>query len=203
MKSEFIWFGYVNQMLYGLDLEREVPDARIDPLATELIEPRFPSRPVATYYRAAVSALESTDWAADGMYGYGDEQAMRVVLTRLISALDARRPWPEPPFYRIDLDEWPRLAKAPKVATAPIPLSELTTTLLRRSFPDRPEKDRKLTVIMIALRTGQELVFRYRDPEVDPEVEVLTFNDPAATISDLKVLTGIEVASMVPPITRS
>jgi hypothetical protein len=69
MKSEFVWFGYVNQMLYGLDLEREVSDARIDRLATELIEPRFPSRPVATYYRAAVSALESTDWAADGQYG--------------------------------------------------------------------------------------------------------------------------------------
>jgi hypothetical protein len=101
-----------------------------------------------------------------------------------------------PPFYRIDPSEWPRLTKAPKVATAPIPLSELRTTLLRRSFPDNPEKDRKLTVIMIALRTGQELVLRYRDPGLEPEVDLLTFDDPTTTISDLKELTGIEVVPL-------
>lgn len=94
------WRGYVNQITYGTDLCYRVEDSLVTRLADELIRQRYFTHPVGDYYRAVVTALESGESLI--LTDDQDEEVTRSLLRRLLSVLDERRPWPEPPFYEDD-----------------------------------------------------------------------------------------------------
>ena len=91
------WRGPVNELLYGVDTTRPVPDEDVYRVASLVIGQRVYGDPVATYYDAAMAALTSRDALAPAP----EDGNARDFLRRLADALAARHPWPEPPFRAV------------------------------------------------------------------------------------------------------
>ena len=112
------WRGYINQITHGADLRAPIDDWLLNRLSDELISQRLFTLPVADYYRAATEALRSSEdlGSVDGH----DDSAVRNLLARLIEALDSRKPWAEPPFEALPVDEPATLTSAALIGRVPI-----------------------------------------------------------------------------------
>jgi hypothetical protein len=115
------WRGYVNTLTYGLDLRRPAEDVTIVRRVDRLIEQRVFNGPVEDFYRAAIDAVTSKENLATDEYA--SDAIIRDYLSRVIALLDERRPWPEPPFYSLDIRQWSRLLGDAAPLIGRIPLS--------------------------------------------------------------------------------
>lgn len=85
------WFGYINQLTYGIDLRSRVGNPILTHLADSIVQQHGFRDPVADYYYAALAALRpGQDFA---LVAHDDEEVLRDLLMRLVQALDERRPW--------------------------------------------------------------------------------------------------------------
>lgn len=88
------WRGRVNELLYGVNTSRPVPDEDVARVASLVVGQRVYIEPVSTYYDAIIAALTAREPIAPG----GEDAAARDFLRRLGEELRARHPWPEPPY---------------------------------------------------------------------------------------------------------
>jgi hypothetical protein len=183
------WRGYINQITHGADLRAPIDDSLLNRLADELVRQRLFALPVADYYQAATEALRSRDHLGsdDGQ----DESAVRDLLTRLIEALDSRRPWPEPPFKALPVDEAFTLTSDALIGRIPI-LPRDIEGRLNRKFSKREPDGRDGEFIALRLRTGQLVVLRAAAFQV-ANVELYSADDPSATRAAFEALTALEV----------
>lgn len=183
------WRGYINQITYGADLRAPIDDSLLDRLADELVRQRLFTLPVANYYQAATEALRSSEHL--GSDDGHDESAVRDLLTRLIEALDSRRPWPEPPFETLPLDEPFTLTSDALIGRIPI-LPRDIEGRLNRKFSKREPDGREGEFIALRLRTGQLVVLRAAAFQI-ANVELYSADDPGATRAAFQALTALEV----------
>jgi hypothetical protein len=183
------WRGYINQITYGADLRVPIDDSLLNRLADELVRQRLLTLPVADYYQAAGEALRSSEHlgSADGH----DDSAVRDLLTRLMEALDSRRPWPEPPFEALPVDEPFTLTSAALIGRIPI-LPRDVEGRLNRKFSKREPDGREGEYIALRLRTGQLVVLRAAAFQL-ANVELYSADDPGATRAAFQTLTALEV----------
>lgn len=195
-RSTSLWRGYVNQILYGTKLRVPVDDSLLSRLADELVRGRYFRDPLTDYYQAAIDALrsgESVRFDDDQ-----DEGAARDLLTRLVHILDERRPWPEPPFRSIHVDEWRSLQDAPVIGRIPLYPMDVEAHLYR-SFSERGPDDQEGQIMVLRLRTGQRIGLRATTMR-EPNVEIHSAADPETTRQDFHELTGLDVQ---PPFHRA
>lgn len=208
------WRGYVNTLIYGLNLARPPSDAVVTGLVDELIGQRVFNGPVEEFYRAAVAALASTEDLAT--FDYTDDAAVRALLKRAITVLDERRPWPEPPFYSFHPPRWSELlGEAPLVGRIALSRRHLEERVNRPfarvaipcesdhatagNLPDGTAGEKpspgtgKVDILVLRLRGG-EIVGLKMDP-TNPRrgIDVHTAGNPTVSISALRELAGLDV----------
>lgn len=183
------WRGYVNHITYGTELSHRVADSLVARLADELIRQRYFVHPVDTYYRAAASALQSKERLA--LTDYQDDEVIRDLLSRLLAALDERRPWPEPPFYKGDPSEWSELRDAPAIGRIAMTERHIGEHL-NRVFSERTGDD-GARVLILHLQTGQHVALLARRPFNEPGVDVVARGEAVSTAAAFQELTGIKV----------
>jgi hypothetical protein len=188
-RSASPWRGYTNQIVYGTELQSPIDDHLLNRLADELIRQRYFRDPVENYYKAAVDALQSgEDIRLDDSQ---DEGAVRDLLTRLLVVLDERRPWPEPPFRALPVEEWRAVEAAPKIGQIPVRPVEVQGRLYR-SFAHYESGGQELRVLVLRLRSGQILGLRVASLS-QPNVDVYSPSDPEEVRAALKELMGLEL----------
>jgi len=187
----FPWRGYINQITHGTDLRHRVDDSLVARLADELIRQRYFTRPVENYYQAAVAGLASGESVT--LADEQDQEVTRDLLTRLVHALDKRRPWPEPPFTSADISEWPSLRDAPIIGR--IPLTERDVqSLLHRVFSElSPHHGGEGRILVLRLRTGQVVALLSPTSFSAPGIDLLAYTDPGSTLAAFRDMTGIDV----------
>jgi hypothetical protein len=189
MADQWEWRGYVNQILYGTDLRKNMEEADVERLADALIEQRYFTQPVVDYRNAVAAGLSSgTPLAFDDDQ---NESAVQNLLSRLLIVLDSRRPWPEPWFYSLDREVWPSFRDAPVIGQIPLLKRELRD-ILHRPFLRDPETPSDF-LIVLKLRTGRIIAFRSQSPSTEPGIDVLAVDDAAQTLSDFRELSGMDV----------
>jgi len=183
------WRGLVNQITYGPDLSRRADDATVQQVAIQLIGQRLFTRPVEEYFDAARSAVESrVPIAAPG----ADEQATRDFLQRLLQALYARKPWPEPLFRQVDLAELPDAVGAPRIGELQATQIAVTERLNRIFEPIPAAGGRRALLMRLPDRSVVALVAPASFGE--PRIEVRSAaGDPAAVRAVVQRLTGAQV----------
>ncbi|RSM63258.1 hypothetical protein DMH03_14755 [Amycolatopsis sp. WAC 01376] len=186
---KFPWRGYVNQLTYAAGLRHRADDELVERVADEVIRQRFFTLPVADYHRAATEALGSGERIAGEQ---DDEDATRDFLARLVRALDDRGPWPEPPYSTSGTSEWAALRDAPAVARVPLTDREIGAAL-NRVFAEEPPGIGDVRVLILRLRTGQQIALCASRPFAEPGVDLVTYDDPVSTVAAFGELTGIEV----------
>jgi hypothetical protein len=183
------WRGFVSRITYGTDLRAPVDDSSVIRLADELIRQGYFKDPVEAYYQATVDGLRSGESLR--FDDRQDEGAVRDLLTRLLRTLDERRPWPEPPFKSLPVDEWLTLQDAPVIGRIPRHPRDVQAHLQRRfSAPGTDGQEKR--VIVLRLRSGQKVGLRassWREPSVD----LYSKADPEATRKAFRDLTGLDV----------
>jgi hypothetical protein len=106
------WRGRVNMLLYGLDLPGRWDAAQLDCRVEVVLRDQRHGHDPEEFYRAAVAALESGEELAwDDLA----EDAARDALTGIVQRLDARRPWPPPPYLVRGAERWDEVSAAPLV----------------------------------------------------------------------------------------
>jgi hypothetical protein len=189
------WRGYVNQMTYGLDPRHRVENADVAWIADDMIAQRTFTDPVTRYYEAATAALESGGQIANQGEDEAEEEGVRDFLVRLVQALDERRPWPEPPFYTGDQNDWSDLRDAPAIARIPHSQLDVEGRLNRTFFRVGPGDDDQTRVLILRLLTGQVVALLAPYSFSEPGVELLANTDKESTITAFRELTGLDVES--------
>lgn len=184
------WQGYVNQLTYSAAQRRWVDDEFVAHLADELIRQRLFNSPVETCYQATVDGLESGERLSHG--DEDKEEATRDLLGRLLQALDQRRPWPVPPFTRVDPSEWPAFRSAPVIGRILLSEKDLGERL-NRVFSKVSSGDGEAKLLILRLRTGEVVALLAPNSYVEPGVVLLAHTDPVATLAAFYELTGIKV----------
>ncbi|WIM87835.1 hypothetical protein PT015_23930 [Candidatus Mycobacterium wuenschmannii] len=186
------WRGYTNQIVYGTELQSPIDDDLLNRLADELIRQRYFRDPVESYYKAAVDALKSgEDIRLDDSQ---DEGAVHDLLTRLLVVLDERRPWPEPAFKALPVEEWRAIAAAPKIGQIPARPVDVQGRLYR-SFAHYEWGGQELRILILRLRSGQIVGLRIGSL-AQPNVDVYSPSDPVEVRASLQDL-GLDLQTTV------
>lgn len=208
------WRGYVNTLIYGLNLARPPSDAVVTELVDELIGQRVFNGPVEEFYRAAVAALASTEDLAT--FDNTDDAAVRALLRRVITLLDGRRPWPEPPFYSFHPPRWSELlGDAPLVGHIALSRRHLEERVnrpfARIAIPCEPDHATagnspdstaggepspgtgKVDILILRLRGGDVVGLKMDPAHLRRGIDVHTAGNPATSISALRELAGLDV----------
>jgi hypothetical protein len=157
-------------------------------LADEILWQRYFNYPVEDYYRAVVDALRSGENLR--FDDNRNEAAVRDLLERLIPALDERKPWPEPRFISLPVEEWAALQDAPILGRIPMHVMAVQAHL-HRVFSERgPDSDAQ--VLVLRLRTGQKVGLSARSSRGD-DVELRSLAEPASTRKAFLELNGLDV----------
>lgn len=190
------WHGYVNQIIYGLDLRTPADDEVVERIAAELFRQRIFASPVERYYDAAVACLRS-----DERIAFDDERQddsnVRDLLARLVLRLDEQRPWPVHPFYEVNPSEWSQwsdLLDAPAIARVPLSPREISARL-HRVFRAIQVDGAAVHVMVLRLRTGQLVVLRSIAGYTRPGVDLLAHTDAGSTAAAFRELTGLDTGS--------
>ncbi|GAB3436753.1 hypothetical protein [Flindersiella endophytica] len=188
MSAATEWRGLVNAALYGIDLSGPVADAEVSRRAGELIQQQMFTEPVDDYYQAASAAL-----AAGEQIGFeaGEQAAARDFLTRLVAELDARRPWPVPPFQAIGSAEWPALKEQPVVARLTLSRMQVEERL-SRLFDKQPPDGTSWPILLLRLRTGETVALQAPGGYTEPGVAIRAGTTaPKELLASFAQLTGI------------
>ena len=183
------WRGYVAQITYGTRLQSPATDSLVFRLADEILRQRYFNDPVEDYYRAVVEALRSGE-----QLRFDDNQneaAIRDLLERLIPELDKRKPWPEPRFTSLPVEEWSALQDAPVLGRIPMHVVGVQAHL-HRVFSERGPDGPDAQVLILRLRTGQKVGLSAKSSRGD-DVELRSLAEPASTRKAFLELTGLDV----------
>jgi hypothetical protein len=189
------WRGLVNAVLYGIDLSAPVGDAEVSRRAGELIQQQMFTDPVEDYYAAASAALASGEQIG---FEAGEQAAARDFLTRLVDELDARRPWPVPPFREVGSAEWPALKETPVVARLTLSRMQVEERL-SRLFDKQPPDGTSWPILLLRLRTGETVALQAPGGYTEPGVAIRAATSaPAELLASFAQLTGIRTEEITP-----
>lgn len=182
--------GLNRQILYGADLREPDPDRQAGRLADEVLRQRVFTHRAEDYYRAARDELGSGRSLVDGPDDV--REASRRLLAAFVRALDERRPWPEPAFEQLDAVRWTHLRDAPVVAR--LALSQLEVRRkLSRLFDTAGADTAPAKVLVLRLRTGQEVALVAPMSVTERGVDLRSHGPVGDTLRDFAELTGIAV----------
>jgi hypothetical protein len=188
-RTSSTWRGYVAQITYGTRLQSPAADSLVSRLADEILRQRYFNDPVEDYYRAVVEALRSGEQLR--FDDTQNEAAVRDLLERLIPALDERKPWPEPRFTSLPVEEWSVLQDAPVLGRIPMHVIAVQAHL-HRVFSERGPDGSDAQVLVLRLRTGQKVGLSAKSYSLD-DVELRSLAEPASTRKAFLELTGLDV----------
>jgi hypothetical protein len=183
------WRGYIVQITYGTKLHSPADDSLVSRLADEIVRQRYFNDPVEDYYRAVVEGLRSGESLR--FDDTQNEAVVRDLLERLIPALDERKPWPEPRFRSLPIEEWSTLQDAPVLGRIPMHVMAVQAHL-HRIFSERGPDGPDSQVLVLRLRTGQKVGLRTGSSD-SRDVELCSVDDPATTRAAFHELTGLDV----------
>lgn len=192
-RASSLWRGYVVQITYGSNLRSPADESLVARLADEIVRQRYFNDPVEDYHQAVIEGLRSGE-----NLRFDDSQseaAVRDLLERLIPALDERKPWPEPRYRSLPVEEWLTLKDAPVLGRIPMHVMAVQAHL-HRIFSERVPDGPDVQVLVLRLRTGQKVGLRGRSSG-GGDVELSSFDDPSSTRKDFQELTGLDV---LPPV---
>jgi hypothetical protein len=187
-----VWRGRVNQLIYGADLRTTAGQDMVDRVVAAVIDGTFFDAPAEDYHQAIGAAL-----CSDVPLAFDERQneaAVRDLLTRVSAELDDRRPWPKHPFRQLDIEHWTELRSAPVVARLPGSRQDVAVRL-HRAFREVETAAGPRQALILRLRTGQVVALLGAAHHLERRVDVLTRDDPAATLAALRELTGLHAVA--------
>jgi hypothetical protein len=185
------WFGYVNQLVYGLSFDRPIDQSDIATRAESVVLERG-IRGREKLFEAASAALASGEPIVDGRAVEGDEAHARDFLERLVHELEARQPWPELPYRELDAAEAGGVLDAPVIGELPFGRNEVGDRL-GVWIGDLPGTGRAGAVL--ELRGGQVVALIAPSSFTETGVKLLAATpDPDVVARTFTELTGLEVA---------
>jgi hypothetical protein len=192
--------GFVNEILYGIDGAPDIRDEGIVSRTVDsMINGRYFPGSVAEY-AAAIDATLRDGHLAPAVLGNSrrySEAELLDLLRRLDRELDRRRPWPDPPFVKLDVAQWPSFDSARPIARIDRPAHQVTN-LLDRNFDQVPVGGGQLPVLLLRLRTGDVIALV---GSVDPRSTSFLLlqrdpGDPTEIVTRFGELTGIHPVSI-------
>jgi hypothetical protein len=124
-----------------------------------------------------------------------DAESILDFLTRLVTELDRRRPWPDPALVAVDPEQWPTMGSSRPIGWVDMDIDEVEWAV-KESFGDIPEDD--LPLLILRMRGGQ-LVALVGQDDPDPERFLVLLPDvdgqwdPADVMDYLARYAGLEV----------
>ncbi|MBU2670228.1 hypothetical protein KOI35_42680 [Actinoplanes bogorensis] len=150
--------GVMNQLLYPIDGAPDLSDATAARMVDNLIDGRLFASPVASFAEAIDSTVRAGSLhpeAAEMSRRFSSAELLDFV-RRVGSLLEERRPWPPPKFTKLDVSAWSSFGQAPVIAQVNRPTLQLTGAV-GFSFDQVPAGEGKLPVLVLRLRTGEEV----------------------------------------------
>jgi hypothetical protein len=150
------WRGVINGIHYGVQFEPELTDEIAARITRALLEEPLFDLTEAEEYDAIVAALQSDATLTAVDPDRHGEAEFRDFLRRLLSNMDAARPWPEPPFRSLGQAEWFGFAQAKpilRILTSYLSLQDR----LHKGFGSVDHDGRRLTVLILRLKSGDEV----------------------------------------------
>lgn len=187
-----LWQGTSNTVLYSIQAEPELNDAVVARIARALLEHPLSDLTPEQEYAGLAEALQSGAQLTEFMPGRHSEEQYRDFLRRLLTRLDALRPWPEPPFRPLDMSHWDSFAGAQPMARLSSDYLNIQERL-HRAFTKTGDQE----VLMLRLKSGDEVALvnpwwpessdtaiLHRDPGRNPEQVLAAFLDATPFTSD-------------------
>jgi hypothetical protein len=190
------WRGPVDQLLYSVMFDRALDDATVDRTARAVLDGRTLTAGPGAYVDAVGAALASDERLSASFDTPHDEATFRDFLARLRHRLEQSRPWPEPPYVRLPVEQWPTFGSARPVARLGPSLMAVRDRLAER-FERLPGDDSRYGLIL-RLNSGHTVavVGSYQ-----PGPATLLHRDPgdaATVLAAFLAATGLDPAMAVP-----
>jgi hypothetical protein len=192
------WRGLANGVLYTLTFVRSLDEAAVENAARNIIG-RGTLRAGPQVYRDALAQGLASGAPLTGDLPDGpDEAAARDFLTRLLHRLDALRPWPEPPYLRQPIEQWPTFDHGRAIARVGESLMNVQDRI-RERFEPLPVGDGALAGMILRLASGETVALLGSYERGNP-VTLLQRDpgDPAATIAAFRAATNLPEDAVVP-----
>jgi hypothetical protein len=123
-----------------------------------------------------------------------DEDAVRDALAGIVRRLDARRPWPPPPYVEQDVQRWRELRTVPVVGRIALSVSEVEAAFALYAEPAEPGD--RTWVLVVRMLSGREVALREAGVWGDraaPLVGLRSPAEPADVRAEIAAATGLAV----------
>ncbi|MFX0591645.1 hypothetical protein [Melissospora conviva] len=146
------WRGLVDHILYAVMFRQSLDDAAVDSTARTILSRQGLAAGPEAYSAAADLALASADPLTQSFDTPHSEQDLRAFLGRLRHRLEELRPWPEPSYVRLPIENWQSFAAARPIAQVGQSLMNVQDRLAERF--ERLPGDPTRSVLILRLESG-------------------------------------------------
>ncbi|NBE80767.1 hypothetical protein [Micromonospora rubida] len=190
------WRGPVDQLLYSVMFDSVLDDAVVARTARTVLDGRSLTAGPGAYVDAIGAALSSDARLAESFDTPHDEAAFRDFLGRLRHRLEQLRPWPEPAYVRLPVEQWLTFGAARPVAQLGQSLMAVQDRLAQR-FERLPGDDGRYG-LLLRLNSGHTVavVGSYQPGPVT--LLQRGPGDPATVIAAFQAATGLDRSLIVP-----
>jgi hypothetical protein len=194
--------GTMNQLLYPIDSAPNLADdAVVARLAEGIFGQRFFTSSTQEFSTAIQSVLREGRLPAQtaSLSTRYSEDELLDFLRRLNNYLEERRPWPEPPFVKLDIAEWGSFASAKAIAQINRPMLEVEGIL--GSFDSVAAGEQRLPATILKLRSG-DVVAVIGSVDARSTTYALLQRDPGDATEVIRrfcELTGFAAKDVIPP----
>ncbi|MER6959293.1 hypothetical protein [Streptomyces sp. NPDC000618] len=174
--------GVVAGILYCVQFSRELDDDEVARITRMTFEQPLYGLTTEEQYEGIEAALAVDDWQDALSWQPHPEPVVRDFLRRVLERLDARRPWPEPPFRNLGYARWQEfrqgtlLARLRLYAPAQDPMHVRLHTV--------PGDEDRLRGVVLRLRSGDEVAL-VASPAPDGEEAVLMAVPPHRSAAEI------------------
>jgi hypothetical protein len=190
-----LWRDVSDSILFGMQFEERLGNAEALRFAREIISRPLKYLTAEEEYAAIAEALRSDAMLTELVPESHGEQEYRDFLRRVLSSLDAQRPWPELPFRPVDVSQWHDFDDARLVARIKLSVIAVERQLHRAFRHTDAVRNR---VLGLRLRSGTEIVLAddwwapgskdvallQRDPRQPPAQVIAEFRDATGLTGD-------------------
>lgn len=179
------WRGFINALTYTLDLRERIGDESVIRIAEAILSGHSFTQAPAVYRQACEDALRNDHVTERDLI-------LRDFLTRLVSELDRRRPWPRAKFTITD-QRWDEYEDAPFVGQIPLRKRDVEGVVKKEFRPPASTIGSNIRYLIMRLEDGSSVMLSCVRPFSDPKVEIHSFDDPETTAQSFEQATGIAV----------
>lgn len=197
MAPEQPWRGEINRLLYGLMFERTLDDRLVDTAAKGLLHGQVRGSDPQAYQDAIRQALATDATLSDTFETPHGEAEFRDFLRRLAARLDELRPWPPPPYRKVDISEWRGFDHGRPIAridATPLDVQDRLHVLLDRL----PAGDKNAEALILRLRSGETVALLGSTGRRGVTVLQRDAGDPGRTLAAFAEHTGFPADQLTP-----